>query len=71
MSGVSGASPCPKCGAQMQTYADWKPADYVSGDCFECGFFYYTADGQRALGEVNELRAEHDLEPIEELRKQW
>lgn len=55
----------------MQTYMDWKPADYVSGDCFECGFYYYTADGQRTLVEVNELRAENDLEPIEELRKQW
>jgi hypothetical protein len=70
MSGCSDSVPCPKCGGEMRTYSDWKPSDYVSGDCLECGFYYYTAEDQRTLDEVNELRADYDLEPLEMLRDQ-
>jgi len=70
MSGCNGTAPCPKCGAQMQTYMDWKPYDYVSGECLECGFSFYTADEQMTLDEVNQRRADYDLEPLEKLRDQ-
>jgi Zn ribbon nucleic-acid-binding protein len=70
MSGSSGSAPCPKCGAEMQTYVDWKLFDCVSGECLECGFSCYTADEQMSLDEVNERRACYDLEPLEKLRDQ-
>ena len=70
MSGSSGSAPCPECGAKMHTYVDWKPFDYVSGECLECGFHYYTADGQMNLDEVNEARGDLYLPPIEKLRDQ-
>jgi hypothetical protein len=54
----------------MQTYVDWKPYDYVSGECLECGFSYYTADEQMSLDEVNVRRAGCELEPLEKLRDQ-
>ena len=70
MSGCSGTAPCPKCGAEMDTYMDWKPYDYVSGECLECGFCYYTIDGQMKLDEMNEKREELELPPLEKLRDQ-
>ena len=53
----------------METYIDWKPHDWVGGQCLECGFEYYTEEGQLSLEQVNELRAERGLEPLTELRK--
>jgi hypothetical protein len=41
MSGCSGDGPCPRCGKTMDTYSDYKPFDYVSGECMYCGFYYY------------------------------
>lgn len=42
MSGCSYDNPCPVCGEQMSCYSDYKPIDFVSGECVECGFYYYT-----------------------------
>jgi len=70
MSGCSSSEKCPKCGSEMSTYSDYKPHDYVSGDCLECGFYYRTEDGQLTLDEVNEEREVQDLEPLKELKKQ-
>jgi len=70
MSGCAGSATCPKCGGEMQTYMDWKPCDYVSGECLECGFYYYTADGQMNLNEVNGERKDLDLAPLEKLKDQ-
>ena len=70
MSGAGGASPCPECGGEMQTYMDWKPYDIVSGECLDCGFSYYTAEEQLTLEQVNERRALYDLEPLKQFKKQ-
>jgi hypothetical protein len=69
MSGTSYDSTCPRCGGIMSCYSDWKPYDCVSGDCLECGFTYCTQEWQRTLEELNELRAEWELEPLPSLRE--
>lgn len=70
MSGCSDIGTCPKCGGQMETYTDYKPHDTVSGECLECGFEYWTEEGQRTLEQVNELRVERDMKQLKKLRKQ-
>jgi len=69
MSGTSYENTCPKCGGFMMCYSDWKPYDSGFGECLECGFEYHTAESQLTLDEVNEKRAEMELEPLKEFRK--
>lgn len=71
MSGSSGVENCVRCGGEgtVQTYSDWKPHDYVSGTCIQCGYDYHTITGMQTLEEVNELRKELELEPLTELVK--
>lgn len=70
MSGCSYDSTCPMCGNQMGCYSDGKPYDQASGTCLNCGFQFWTQEGQMTLEEVNELRVEAGLEPLKELVKQ-
>ena len=73
MSGHSYSTWCPRCKSENSIMAsqDHKPHDCVSGECLECGFCYYTScDNKMTLDEVNELRADHELEPLKELRPQ-
>jgi hypothetical protein len=71
MSGVSGEGICPNCGSdRMQTYSDWKPYDGVSGECLDCGFQYWTQASYMTLDEVNELRADYEMEKLTELPEQ-
>lgn len=70
MSGTSYSTTCPKCGANMGCYYDWKPYDTVNGQCLECGFSYYTKETQMSLKEVNNLRTGRDLPELEKLRRQ-
>ena len=68
MSGGSYTDTCPVCGgSNMQCYSDRKPHDIASAVCLDCGFGYDTVDTQATLEEVNELRKEHALEPLEKL----
>ncbi len=69
MSGMSSSVSCNQCGGEMNTYSDYKPHDYVSGECLDCGFCYYTEDSQMTLQEVNEQRASMDLPPLKRLAK--
>lgn len=72
MSGVSDSTQCPICNGIMERYVDWKPFDYSSGQCLDCGFYYAPKTGQMDLEEVNELRADYnegmDLEGEDELK---
>lgn len=70
MSGFSGDDVCIKCNGNMMVYSDYKPHAYVSGECLDCGFAYYTNDEQLTLQEVNELREHQELEPLKELKEQ-
>jgi len=58
MSGCSYDSSCPNCGGTTMCYSDHKPFDYVSGDCADCGFYFYTKAGYRTLEGLNEYREE-------------
>lgn len=71
MSGHSDSVRCPRCGADdaLQTSSDYKPFDQVSGTCSACGFQFWTDSAIAGLEEVNELRAELELEPLTELAK--
>lgn len=71
MSGCSASGICPKCDSNnLMTYTDWKPYDYVSGECLDCGFCYYTQEEQLTLKEVNERRIDQELKPIKKLKEQ-
>ena len=72
MSGTSDFQDCPKCGSKdsLKTYSDYKPYDISNGDCLECGFCFYTKEDQSTLEEVNELRVDYDLPPLEKLKEQ-
>lgn len=58
MSGTSDENSCPICKEMMGTYSDYKPFDTVNGECYNCGFCYYTKVEQMDLEEVNEKRKE-------------
>jgi Zn ribbon nucleic-acid-binding protein len=68
MSGTSGIQVCPNCQKEtLETYFDWKPFETASGECYECGFFYYTVTEQMNLEVLNEGRKERELKPLEKL----
>ena len=61
MSGHSSSDVCPECrDGDMSVYENYKPHAYVSGNCIQCGFYFYTADGQMDLEELNEARKEEN-----------
>ena len=61
MSGHTESDICPECGDEnMNVYSDYKPHAYVAGNCIQCGFYFYTADGQMDLEELNEAREERN-----------
>lgn len=77
MSGNSYEAACPNCDETMQCYSDYKPHDYVSGECLSCGFDYHTKSRQMGLRELNDMRSmrnedwglegEDQLQPLEKL----
>ena len=70
MSGWSDSSICPKCGSNnMMIWADYKPHDTVGGECLDCGFYYYTAEGQMTQKELNQRRKDYDLKPLKKLKR--
>ena len=74
MSGSTYDSTCPRCDGVMVCSEDRKPHDQVAGSCLNCGYEYYTMDGQISLEEVNEMRIEYGLPPLSELcgpSKEW
>ena len=38
MSGHSFSLSCPNCDGSMSAYSDYKPFQYESGECYDCGF---------------------------------
>lgn len=68
MSGSSDQEKCPFCEGAMEVSSDWKPHDFVSGECLECGYLYYMKTGQMSLKEVNEIRKDRELKPIKQFK---
>ena len=69
MSGVSDSMDCPYCkGKQtLLIYQDYKPTDNVSGECFDCGYAYYTKEYRMDLNELNEIRTDRELPELKKL----
>ena len=70
MSGFSDDCICPNCGKNANKYTDWKPFDYTSIQCLNCGLLINPEFHYQTLEELNESRVELDLEPLDELPKQ-
>ena len=74
MSGHSFDTECPNCKGIVNAYADHKPFQYESGECYDCGFYYYTVAKQMDLKSLNKCRAdeklhEMKLDPLKKLPK--
>ena len=74
MSGHSFSLSCPNCDGSMSAYSDYKPFQYESGECYDCGFHYFTGAEQRDLKSLNECRADEELhgqklKPLKKLPK--
>lgn len=51
---------CPKCENEMQTCEGYDSYPHSSGNCFECGFYYFTQIGTHDLEDLNEVREEQN-----------
>ncbi len=60
---------CHKCGAEMMCWCETR-SPYVAGECLECGYTYWVEEAMKSLIELNEIRKEFDLKPIQKLRRQ-
>jgi hypothetical protein len=70
MSGNSYTDNCPRCDSeQFYCYTDTKPHDYISGECLDCGFCYWTTDAINTLEDVNSLRESFDLPKLDKLKE--
>ncbi len=70
MSGFSEGTSCPNCGASADSYTDWKPFNYTSITCYECGLQIYPTHSYMTLEELNSIRVDNDLDPLEFLPEQ-
>ena len=51
---------CPQCENEMQTCEGYDSYPHSSGNCFECGWYFFTQRGKHSLEDLNELREEHN-----------
>ncbi len=58
MSGTGYNIKCPNCGKDCDSYSDWKPFDYSSITCLECGLRIFPTNNYMNLEELNEQREE-------------
>lgn len=70
MSGFSMGTRCPNCGAEADEYTDWKPFNYTSITCYECGLQIYPTHSYMTLEELNEMREDNELAPLHKLPEQ-
>jgi len=60
MSGTSFDTQCPICKESMNVYSDYKPFEYSSGECLNCGFYFSPKAGQMTLEDINEQRLDNN-----------
>lgn len=71
MSGHSDSAPCPNCGESCDQYMDWKPFNYTTMTCWNCGLMIYPTLKYMDLEELNEYREmQCNMEPLDTLPKQ-
>lgn len=60
---------CPKCD-ELDTLSCCTETgrNFISGECLNCGYVYYTEEKQMTLQELNEIRSIYDLTPLSELK---
>lgn len=70
MSSWSEAEDCPMCGSEgsLETCTENRPILSSSGICLKCGYSYKTVEEQMTLGDVNDERANCEMEPLTELK---
>lgn len=62
---------CPNCGSQqMLRHLETRPVEYYVLECMDCGFCLYPTITYRTLDELNEVRKETELAPIDKLPEQ-
>jgi transcription initiation factor TFIIIB Brf1 subunit/transcription initiation factor TFIIB len=71
MSGHSYSQTCPECGSEdsLNISTDTKPYSNSGGVCIECGFGFWTTEGQWSLKDINEERAVQGLKPLKKLKE--
>lgn len=70
MSGFSGNCTCPNCNSECDQYTDWKPYDYISIQCVECGLMINPQIVYMDLQDLNMERQERGLESLDKLPEQ-
>lgn len=70
MSGYSGETSCPNCQGEAQLSQDWKPFEYTTIMCYNCGLTINPILKYLSLENLNDERVSNDLEPLNKLPKQ-
>ena len=63
-------SKCLNCGEVCSSYTNHKPIDHSIHSCPHCGMVIQPELSYMGLEELNELRKDIELEPLEKLPKQ-
>ena len=70
MSGNGTTTYCPNCGEQAYLYTDHKPFDYATVECLNCGFHTQIQAGYMSLQDLNDMREQEDMKPLDKLPEQ-
>lgn len=71
MSSHSYSQDCPICQSKdsLMICSNNRPYPSDSGECITCGFTYWTEKGYMDLDEVNEMREDRGLVPLDKLKE--
>ena len=64
MSGHSYSTTCPVCGEEMDTYNDYKPFEYTTHECLDCGFYTTVNKARLDFEELNLMREDREMEKL-------
>lgn len=67
MSTHTSTAPCPNCDGEMDTCINTRPFETTSGQCLNCGFEFYPHEGYVSLDDLNIMRADVELPPLDKL----
>jgi len=70
MSGFSDGVDCPNCGQEADRYTDWKPFDYTSIICSNCGLMIDPQISYMTLKDLNEYRRDNEQTLLRKKPKQ-
>lgn len=67
MSSHSYSASCPNCENEMDMCMDTRPYELISGWCLYCGFQVEPHESYMTLDEVNAIRGDQELPPLDKL----